>query len=150
MVPRCSSVALPLTDILLGRMVIAPSATTSWCRTGEILEPQLSDPTHRKWPVWLAFLAASRTRLRTQEQEEPSRQTGSSLPQWSKAGKRSAVLTYLSIIQNYHKHNSPSLLAWGRGQEMFRSEVCIQTVEKHSWSLSTLCPIVVNATDPQH
>lgn len=54
---------LPSTDARLGRIVMAPSATLSWPITGEILEPQLSDPTHRKWPVWLFFLAASRTRL---------------------------------------------------------------------------------------
>lgn len=42
---------------------MAPSATLSWPITGEILEPQLSDPTHRKWPVWLFLLAAARTRL---------------------------------------------------------------------------------------
>lgn len=54
---------LPSTDARLGRMVMAPSATLSWPITGEILDPQLSEPTHRKWPVWLLLLAASRTRL---------------------------------------------------------------------------------------
>lgn len=54
---------LPSTDALLGRMVMAPSATRSWPITGEILDPQLSEPTHRKWPVWLLLFAASRTRL---------------------------------------------------------------------------------------
>lgn len=54
---------LPSTDARLGRIVMAPSATLSWPITGEILEPQLSEPTHRKWPVWLFLLAASRTRL---------------------------------------------------------------------------------------
>ncbi|TNN36345.1 hypothetical protein EYF80_053494 [Liparis tanakae] len=38
----------PSTDALLGRMVTAPSATRSCWTTGEILDPQLSDPTHRK------------------------------------------------------------------------------------------------------
>jgi len=42
---------------------MAPSATISWPITGEILDPQLSEPTHKKWPVWLFLLAASRTRL---------------------------------------------------------------------------------------
>lgn len=54
---------LPLIDWRLGRMVIAPSAISSWCSTGEILEPQLSDPTQIKCPVWLAFFAACRSRL---------------------------------------------------------------------------------------
>lgn len=40
--------ASPSTDALLGRMVMAPSATRSCWTTGEILEPQLSEPTHRK------------------------------------------------------------------------------------------------------
>lgn len=56
-------VSLPSTDARLGRIVMAPSATLSWPITGEILDPQLSDPTHRKWPVWLFLFAASRTRL---------------------------------------------------------------------------------------
>lgn len=38
----------PSMDALFGRMVIAPSATLSCWTTGDILEPQLSDPTHRK------------------------------------------------------------------------------------------------------
>lgn len=42
---------LPLIDWRLGRIVIAPSAISSWCSTGEILEPQLSDPTQIKRPV---------------------------------------------------------------------------------------------------
>lgn len=54
---------LPRTDILLGRMVTAPSATSSRCSTGALLEPQLSEPTQKKWPVWLAFRAACSTRL---------------------------------------------------------------------------------------
>lgn len=54
---------LPSTDTRLGRIVMAPSATISWPVTGELLDPQLSDPTHKKWPVWLLLLAASRTRL---------------------------------------------------------------------------------------
>lgn len=59
----CLLLSLPSTDALLGRIVMAPSATLSWPITGEILDPQLSEPTHRKWPVWLFLLAASRTRL---------------------------------------------------------------------------------------
>lgn len=38
-------------DCRLGRMVTAPSAISSWFSIGEILEPQLSDPTQMKWPV---------------------------------------------------------------------------------------------------
>ena len=53
----------PSMEALLGRMVIAPTATSSRFRTGEILAPQLSEPTHRKWPVRLAWRAASRTLL---------------------------------------------------------------------------------------
>lgn len=41
-------------------MVMAPSAISScWC-SGLILDPQLSDPTQRKWPTWSALLAAAR------------------------------------------------------------------------------------------
>lgn len=54
---------LPRTDILLGRMVTAPSATSSRRSTGALLEPQLSEPIQKKWPVWLALRAASRTLL---------------------------------------------------------------------------------------
>lgn len=45
-------------------MVTAPSATSSWSWIGEFLAPQLSEPTNRKWPVRLAFLAACNTRLK--------------------------------------------------------------------------------------
>jgi len=55
---------LPLTETRLGRMVTEPSATSSRCRTGEILEPQLSEPIQMKCPVWFALLAASSTLLR--------------------------------------------------------------------------------------
>lgn len=44
-------------------MVMAPSATCSCWRTGEILDPQLSEPTHKKCPVRLFRFAASRIRL---------------------------------------------------------------------------------------
>lgn len=54
---------LPRTDILLGRMVTAPSATSSRRSTGALLEPQLSEPIQKKWPVWLALRAASNTLL---------------------------------------------------------------------------------------
>lgn len=54
-------------DCRFGRMVTAPSAISSWFRIGEILDPQLSEPTQIKWPVWLAFLAAWRSRLWTRE-----------------------------------------------------------------------------------
>lgn len=54
---------LPRTDILLGRMVTAPSATSSRRSTGALLEPQLSEPIQKKWPVWLALRAASSTLL---------------------------------------------------------------------------------------
>lgn len=50
-------------DCRFGRMVTAPSAISSWFSIGVILEPQLSEPTQMKWPVWLAFLAAWRSRL---------------------------------------------------------------------------------------
>lgn len=64
---------LPRTDILLGRMVTAPSATSSRCSTGALLEPQLSEPIQKKWPVWLAFRAASSTRLWEHTPAQPSR-----------------------------------------------------------------------------
>ena len=54
---------LPSIDVLLGRMVTAPSAISSCCWTGEIFDPQLSEPIQRKCPDWLAFLAASSIRL---------------------------------------------------------------------------------------
>lgn len=54
---------LPLTETRLGRMVTEPSATSSRCRTGAILEPQLSEPIQMKCPVWFARLAASSTLL---------------------------------------------------------------------------------------
>lgn len=54
---------LPSMDARLGRMVTAPSATSSWLRMGEFFAPQLSEPTNKKWPVRLAFFAASSTRL---------------------------------------------------------------------------------------
>lgn len=38
----------PSIEALLGRMVMAPTATSSRFRMGEILAPQLSEPTHRK------------------------------------------------------------------------------------------------------
>lgn len=50
-------------DCLLGRMVTAPSAISSWLSIGAILEPQLSEPTQMKCPVWLVFLAAKSSRL---------------------------------------------------------------------------------------
>ena len=53
-------------------MVMAPSATFSCPTTGEILEPQLSEPTHRKCPDWLFLLAASRMRLPDREKERES------------------------------------------------------------------------------
>ena len=34
----------PSSDDLLGRMVMAPSAAHSWCRTGWILAPHESEP----------------------------------------------------------------------------------------------------------
>lgn len=54
---------IPLTETRLGRMVTEPSATSSRCRTGAILEPQLSEPIQMKCPVWFALLAASSTLL---------------------------------------------------------------------------------------
>lgn len=47
----------------MGRMVTAPTTTSSRFRMGEVLAPQLSEPTHRKWPVRLARRVASRTLL---------------------------------------------------------------------------------------
>lgn len=44
-------------------MVTAPSATSSRRSTGALLEPQLSEPIQKKWPVWLALRAASSTLL---------------------------------------------------------------------------------------
>lgn len=55
---------LPSIEALLGRMVTAPSATSSWSWMGEFLAPQLSEPTNRKWPVRLDFFAACNTRLK--------------------------------------------------------------------------------------
>lgn len=40
--------ALPSIEALLGKMVMAPTASSSRFKTGEILDPQLSEPTHRK------------------------------------------------------------------------------------------------------
>lgn len=54
-------------EALLGRMVMAPTASSSKLRIGEVLDPQLSEPTHRKWPVRLAWRVASRTRLEEME-----------------------------------------------------------------------------------
>lgn len=51
-------------EALFGRMVTAPSATSSWSSIGEFFAPQLSEPTNKKWPVRLAFLAACNTRLK--------------------------------------------------------------------------------------
>lgn len=48
----------------------APSATSSWSWMGEILAPQLSEPTNRKCPVRLDFLAACRTRLKEDKSGE--------------------------------------------------------------------------------
>lgn len=39
---------LPSMEALLGKMVMAPTATSSRFKMGEILDPQLSEPTHRK------------------------------------------------------------------------------------------------------
>lgn len=41
-------ISVPLMDCRLGRMVTAPSAISSCCTTGEILDPQLSEPTQMK------------------------------------------------------------------------------------------------------
>lgn len=38
----------PSMEALLGRMVMAPTATSSRFRMGEVLAPQLSEPTHKK------------------------------------------------------------------------------------------------------
>lgn len=54
---------LPSMEALLGRMVMAPTATSSRFKMGEILDPQLSEPTQRKWPVRLAWRVASKTLL---------------------------------------------------------------------------------------
>lgn len=42
---------LPSMVALLGRMVMAPSATSSCCSSGLTLEPHVSEPTHRKCPT---------------------------------------------------------------------------------------------------
>lgn len=55
---------LPSIEALLGRIVTAPSATSSCSSIGEFLAPQLSDPTKRKWPVRLAFFADCNTLLK--------------------------------------------------------------------------------------
>lgn len=65
-IPACCVfvfLVLPSIEARFGRMVTAPSATSSSSVTGELFAPQLSDPTNRKWPVRLARFAASRTRL---------------------------------------------------------------------------------------
>lgn len=54
---------LPSMEALLGKMVMAPTATSSRFKMGEILDPQLSEPTQRKWPVRLAWRVASKTLL---------------------------------------------------------------------------------------
>lgn len=54
---------IPLMEERLGRIVIAPTATSSSWWIGLLLDPQLSDPIHRKWPTWLALLVALRTPL---------------------------------------------------------------------------------------
>lgn len=58
---------IPSMEERLGRIVTAPTATSSSWWIGLLLEPQLSDPIHRKWPTWLALLVALRTPL----QEHP-------------------------------------------------------------------------------
>lgn len=76
----CFFLSSPSTDALLGRIVTAPSATRSCWTTGEILEPQLSEPTHRKWPVKLWRFAASSIRL--------------NVHRWDRWESRRSVLTY--------------------------------------------------------
>lgn len=61
---RFNTFVLPSIEALFGRMVTAPSATSSWSSIGEFFAPQLSEPTNKKWPVRLAFLAACNTRLK--------------------------------------------------------------------------------------
>lgn len=62
-------VSLPSTEALLGRMVTAPSATSSLSRMGALFAPQLSEPTNLKWPVRFALLAASSTCLHQTDRE---------------------------------------------------------------------------------
>lgn len=54
---------LPSIEARFGRIVTAPSATSSSSAIGELFAPQLSEPTNRKCPVRLARPAASRTHL---------------------------------------------------------------------------------------
>lgn len=55
----------PLTAALLGSTVMALSAESSRCRMGALLAPQLSEPTHRKWPTCCARLLALRSPLQS-------------------------------------------------------------------------------------
>lgn len=72
---RAAAAAGPTSHVTssLGRMVTAPRPPSSRCSTGAILEPQLSEPIQKKWPVWLAFRAASSTRLWGHAPAQPSR-----------------------------------------------------------------------------
>ena len=71
------SFSIPLMDWRFGRMVMAPSATLSWCSTGEIFDPQLSDPTHKKWPILFSFSAACRSRLKWDHKQNEQKDLGS-------------------------------------------------------------------------
>lgn len=54
---------LPSMVALLGRMVMAPSATSSKWLIGPCLVPQLSDPTQMKCPTLSALFTAAKTCL---------------------------------------------------------------------------------------
>lgn len=60
---HCPRVPVPSIEERLGRIVTAPTATSSSWWIGLLLAPQLSDPIHRKWPTWLVLLVALRTPL---------------------------------------------------------------------------------------
>lgn len=85
---------IPLMDCRLGRMVTAPSAISSWFRMGEILEPQLSDPTQMKCPVWLAFFAARRRRLWDRGEE-------AALIIWCLFHSTGAVFSLINLVRGF-------------------------------------------------
>lgn len=103
-------------DWRLGSMVMAPSAISSWCSTGDIFDPQLSDPIQIKWPGPLAFLAACRSRLRRAKGKKRKGKTHLTplLSRWSVVtffvqGQREVPNTFLNRIFAGHKVGHSSL-----------------------------------------
>lgn len=60
----------PLMVALLGRMVMAPTAASSSWWMGLFLDPQLSEPIHRKCPTWSARFEAFRIPLQPKQNPE--------------------------------------------------------------------------------